>query len=400
MNLSHNQIRDALALAINSGRAPENRVWVRDVFSDYVVYEDSGPDAALVKRTYAILDDKVTLGEPETVQEVRSYVPVKFTADMAAGEEIAGFVTWSGKIFEVGDYPDKQFSLSEGEADAITIAGFEPVQFDLEHQSTVLDGKLGGLEKVWRVGKSLFGLTRVPKAVDALIGSDPRRVSLEFDPATKRIRKIALVKNPRIADAELVAAFSAKPRSGPAMNPITKAIKSLFGTLQSATPEDLAAAEGELQGKPGTEGPVTPSTFSADDRAELQRLRAELATLKSKQSVDGSARLRETAVKFADDLIAAKKAVPAEKDALVAAFEASANADAPSGVAFSDSGDLTEGAALKTFKAACNARPALILTEDKTGKFALAASGESDASTTPTIDTDAIYNARKEGSGK
>src|SRR5687767_12844735 len=64
------------------------------------------------------------------------------------------YVRMQGKIFEVGDYPHKQFSLSEAEADK-AIAQFAPVPADLEHMPTILDGKLGVLRRIWRDGKSI-----------------------------------------------------------------------------------------------------------------------------------------------------------------------------------------------------------------------------------------------------
>lgn len=114
-----------------------------------------------------------------------------------------------GKIFEVGDYPDKEFALDEAEADA-AIAAFAPVQADYEHRKGPLDGKLGRLTRVWREGRSLFGEVELPDWLDAALADTGRKISLAWSHAPqKRIVGWGWVRTPRVTDATLFAAFSA-----------------------------------------------------------------------------------------------------------------------------------------------------------------------------------------------
>lgn len=121
--------------------------------------------------------------------------------------EPADYVTRTGKIFEIGDYPDKGFTLTESEADA-AIAAFQPVPLDLEHTPTILDGKLGTLKRVWRDGASLFGETELASWLDARLTDDERKVSCTWDRERKTLAKLALVRSPRVSDAVLMSAYS------------------------------------------------------------------------------------------------------------------------------------------------------------------------------------------------
>lgn len=57
--------------------------------------------------------------------------------------------------------------------------------------------------------KELFGTVKIPKWLDTIIGKDPLKTSLELARDTKTIVGNALVLNPRVHDAQLVAAFTA-----------------------------------------------------------------------------------------------------------------------------------------------------------------------------------------------
>ena len=131
-----------------------------------------------------------------------------FTFEFSADPTIEdGLVVREGKVFELGNFPDKGFSLNALEADA-AIAHFTPVANDLEHKSTILDGLLGDIRGLRRDGNELFGKVAIPRWLDSLIGKDPIKVSLAFDSA-KRVIGNALTINPRITDAQVAAAFTA-----------------------------------------------------------------------------------------------------------------------------------------------------------------------------------------------
>lgn len=113
-----------------------------------------------------------------------------------------------GLIFRAGDYPDKDFRITAEEL-AEAAADFVAVDTDLEHLPTVLSGKLGKLEAVKVDGDSLYGGVREPEWLKQALGSDPRKVSATWDKAKKRLIGLAYTLNPRISDAQIVAAFTA-----------------------------------------------------------------------------------------------------------------------------------------------------------------------------------------------
>lgn len=124
----------------------------------------------------------------------------------AAGGET---VVRRGLLFRAGSYPDKNFDLTPEEmADAAR--EFEPVLAEMEHLPTILDGKLGRLREVSTDGAgALFGALEIPRWLHETVGPDPLKVSLVWDRETKRIKRVGLVRSPRITDAAVFAAFSA-----------------------------------------------------------------------------------------------------------------------------------------------------------------------------------------------
>lgn len=153
--------------------------------------------------------------------------------DTVKETEDGEYILRTGKIFESGSYPDKKFEMTSEELlDAI--ADFQPVEVDLEHMPTILDGKLGKLEAVaiGANGKDLIGTVRLPKWLDTQLGEAERKVSATWDRATKKLLKLALVRNPRVKDAALMAAFMANELSdsleGSTQEEATKAIQEVL----------------------------------------------------------------------------------------------------------------------------------------------------------------------------
>lgn len=130
--------------------------------------------------------------------------------DKTTPELPPGFVWREGKIFEVGDHPTHNFSLSEEEADR-AIAEFQPLDGDLEHRPSVLSGKVGKLARVWRDGKALFGGAVVPEWLDAIFRSGEREplMSCEWHRRTKKLEGWGWVLDPAIPDAALFSAYAA-----------------------------------------------------------------------------------------------------------------------------------------------------------------------------------------------
>jgi len=293
-------------------------------------------------------------------------------------------ITRTGKLFTAGDYPDKQFSLTEEELTA-AIEHFAPVAANLQHRESLLDGKLGGLQKVWRQGKELFGEIQIPAWLHETVGSEPIKPSLEWDRATKRICGLAYVVSPRIADAALMSAFSAwetshaeltvsipadftlpdRPTKEFVMSttianptPLDK-IKALLG-LAGVTPEKadavLAAANFSVS------EPSAPVNFSDSPEykamtARLDAQKAEVDAHKAAFAAQSALAIQRDAAAFATEQVTSLRAFPAEKDVIAAAFAQAAadDAAAPVTVTFG-AGDADKGSRVDALKALFNAR--------------------------------------------
>lgn len=365
MKLSFEQIRSLLYEAIQPKGASSSdySCWVKEVFEDEVVYHKGGE---LYKAPYSVsADGEVKLGDPVEVKEETKYVPVFSEQRLFAAfkETLAdGTVVRRGKVFEAGDFPDKQVKFDEDDL-THAVKEFSPVENDLEHASTVLDGKLGRLERVWQKGSELFGEVHLPKWLDEAIGDEPIKVSLAFDRA-KRIVGNALVLRPRIADAAIMSAFSASSTSTPTKGAtpeenkpmkLKDAIKHLFGLdkvedldAEVNLPEGLTAPTSPAQ--PPAATPETPApaqapapAFSAEQDARFKALEAQF--------------VKEKAYAFADGVIRDKKALPAQRDQVAGMFTQAVTADADGGPLFSAEAGVKEGKNVETLKAFFNAAP-------------------------------------------
>lgn len=115
----------------------------------------------------------------------------------------------TGLLFRAGDFPDKAFSMTADELAAAVEAFTAPVPVDLEHRSTVLDGKLGEVVALDAVGDELHGTVRLPRWLDDAIGTAPRKVSATWDRTSKTLQGLALVLEPRVEDAALLSSYTA-----------------------------------------------------------------------------------------------------------------------------------------------------------------------------------------------
>jgi hypothetical protein len=121
----------------------------------------------------------------------------------------------AGLLFRAGEYPDKAYAMTPDELKAAVEDFSGPVALDLEHVPSVLDGKIGELVSVECSddGDELHGIVALPKWLDAIL--DERKVSATWDRATKRLAGLALVRNPRVSDAALMAAFNNATMTAP-----------------------------------------------------------------------------------------------------------------------------------------------------------------------------------------
>lgn len=236
-DLSFEDIRDRLSNALNVGRAGNTYTYIRNVYPDAVVFAVSDDSAIapgeLYRAPYSWSESgEVIIGEKTKVTERRVYDVAKFNFSVDGAEPSeSGDVVWSGMIFRAGDYPDKGVSFSESDLDEM-VANHAPAKFDIEHAKTVFDGKLGELTSISRVGNELHGRAILPRWLYANVLRDKKvPVSVEITKAKPcRVTGVALTLNPRVADAELSAAFSAGPglRNGKPMD-IIESLKAALG---------------------------------------------------------------------------------------------------------------------------------------------------------------------------
>lgn len=293
------------------------------------------------------------------------------------------------KVFEVGNYPDKNFEFTKDDA-ARAVAAFRPVQIDLEHQSTVLDGKLGKLVQVSLNpdGVTLSGVVEIPNWLDENLKGQPIPVSLEFDRETKQIVKMALTVDPRVRDAA-IAAFN-RGASSPKKESVTMSklkelrdgiaalfSKHLAGEGDDAATTDPADASGASAASgapaapnplPSPENPVTPPppivappaspAISAELSNRLAKAEATNAQFAAQIAKLEAEQRNKDAEHFADEVIRQGKAFPTERNFIVAQFCAAHDDDKanPKTVQFGAKPE-EKGTRLDALKASFAARP-------------------------------------------
>jgi hypothetical protein len=371
--LSYQAKTDLVAAALRKPN-PDGAVYIRDLYDVDVVYVEG---EVLMRRSYSIdpVTQVVTLGQAERVAEDRVYVPVQVGFSRSEGDTDI----YRGKLFEAGDFPDKGISFTEAEL-AELVKGVD-VFNNLEHTPTVLDKKLGRTHSMFMKGSEVHGTVEIPSALRTLINSKTLKTSFEFDRKTKRIIGNAIVMNPRITDAQVVAAFSAPPeasRKGPVMDVIAK-----MKALLSGVSDDGVT-------------PVVTPTFSVDP--EVARLKAENTRLLQQQADGEAARIKAAAATFADDALNANKITPALRDSVVILFGHAVRDDNAGKACFSATGDIIVGERVAALKALVAALPPHSLTTEQIpGKAVFAGDVAKPAS---TIDTAAIYAGYNNPGGK
>jgi hypothetical protein len=106
------------------------------------------------------------------------------------------------KIFEAGDYPDKQITVTEDDLDAI-VGNFAGAPVKVEHTDSPLD-PLGTVKRVWRQGGELFARLAFPSDLAAFLerrGVKKLSVALYKDPL--RLAEVSLVLSPRVPSAAM-----------------------------------------------------------------------------------------------------------------------------------------------------------------------------------------------------
>ena len=128
--------------------------------------------------------------------------------------EVAGPLTFSdeemssertARLLEVGEYPDKGLTLTEGDLDGLVARFSAGLPVKVEHTDSPLD-PLGTVQRVWREGGVLFGMLASPSDLGAFLrrrGAAKLSVGLHRDPL--RLAEVSLVLKPRVAAATLMS---------------------------------------------------------------------------------------------------------------------------------------------------------------------------------------------------
>lgn len=365
MKLSFEEIRQKLWDALNAKAAAAGQTmpsqelgfWIESVYEDELIYCQGGK---LFKAPWVINDSNdVSIGEAVEVEKKVKYQALfsdeRLLTEFSVKED-GDMIVRSGKLFEAGEFPDKGVKFDENDI-SFAVDSFAPVENDLEHASTILDGKLGSLKKVWKKGEEIFGDVAIPKWLDKAIGNEPIKVSLAFD-RHKRIVGNALVLNPRISDAVVMSAFSrhsstqetfGKPggTKTPMKIKLGDAIKHLFGAVKTddlnaevEVPEIAQAVFSASAPAPSTPAVSTPAPVK-DEAAEAQAITFKAV---EKNLVNAAALV------FADSVIRDKKALPAQREQIAAMFGNSVELDANGGSMFSANGSINEGSQVKAIR--------------------------------------------------
>lgn len=320
------------------------------------------------------------------------------------------YVVRTGKIFEAGEYPDKELTVTEEELAQLAEDFRGMVPQNIEHEESVFDGKLGWLVSVYAKGKELFGSSLIPRWLDTVLGEDDMPVSVELKTVNDRLslEGLALTVSPRVSDAQLLAAYSTfknefsrnyKPAEEENMASERQAnwLQKLWERLtKSEIPEEILDADVDNvmlvatdNTKPddNKEGDKTPPVAASDDKEEDgddnddnddKKLNAQAGDFNALLT----ATVRTAAENFYQKNLLDGKVSPAEKDYLVKMFISAAIDDGDGKSCFSNDGTLKYGKRLTDLTGLIEARPKNIMTTEQIPAnatlFALSQYGQKD----------------------
>lgn len=330
-------------------------------------------------------------------------LPDSWAAEMSAGSEAEselcfdstpaddGFL-YSGPIFKAGNYKDKNLNVTEEDLSTI-VRNFKPAPLRFNHDNSVLDPALDGYQllSVWKKGDELHGLAKFPQWLHSALKTCGNKVKVSVGVLRdfSAVKELSLTPNPRISDAQLLAAFqeefAGKRNSAPdqamiqrmhdltvslgascdggadeeenddndgdefagKQKPMKKTLLAKFQDLWAKNPailEEAGISAAELDDAPA-EGAI-----DTEMREKLAKFEAELARNREVQ-------LRQAAVSFAEGVIRSGKAVPAMAESIAALFCQAAKADNDGVAQFDSNGEAVEGENLKALKALFDSAP-------------------------------------------
>lgn len=377
-----------LTAKLAQGKTVDQRPWIVDIYPSEVIWStDYGK--AYSKASYTIdSEGKVTLGDVKKVIRATSYETVTLSIewfDLDQSDEVifSDRIVRNGKIFEAGEYKDKAFSITEEEL-ASAAAAFSPCDVDYQHVSGPLDGQLGKLEKVW-IGddkKTLFGSVSLPKWLDDILPI--KKVSATWDRAKKTIRGLALVTNPRVTDAAVMAAFAGSRHSSADLKDLQSihdilvkhGVSCEASDVEYKETEDMALDQAKLLtsitetmttllDRQSSKEVSTNAAFASDPA--YKEMQEQLADLRKDRARERALRVQSEAVAFARDEIRENRAMPNEEDLIVSAYAQAALDDValPTQITFAVGGATTTGTRVDALKATYAARKPHALTGEQ-----------------------------------
>ncbi|HET6456804.1 MAG TPA: hypothetical protein VFI02_20590 [Armatimonadota bacterium] len=210
-SISLDEISQRVRTAVYEKYDPEMRlaIYCKEIFDDYVIMEDD-EENKLLKIAWSLdADGNVILGEEQEVEEI--YKPVETPSPAVAPSftmpQSAEIVERPARLLEAGDYSNTHgIVVTEDDIDTI-IGNFDSesgAPLKIEHQDTPFDGFLGTVKKLWRQGKELWSTIAFSPVAWALAErAGAKKLSVGINPEKTKLGEVSLVRNPRIASAQV-----------------------------------------------------------------------------------------------------------------------------------------------------------------------------------------------------
>lgn len=336
------------------------------------------------------------------------------------------------RIFRFGDYPDKEWSITADEfraanAGETTIpVGLDPIgKGHYEGEESWLDGETGTADFEVK-GDELHAKLKLPAWVNGVIERHQAKISAVFDRASKRLKKIDLVKVARVKDAVAFAgeadvvlfeddepdvefcddgkldmaqqqheiAAAVMPRLCSNRRPKVQFAGELRGERAARLLHDHAVHEGgahcpgmghhhgeEVGMSDENEDVLDEQEDGQDEEKDADKdvefttqTATEKALLARIERLEAEGALKD-AVTFADSITRGReaRAYPVERAAIVEGYQRARAVDARLGdtVTFSEAGSKRQGSHLEAFKASYAVRPRITVRDPKVVTFEL-----------------------------
>ena len=137
----------------------------------------------------------------EIVADWGDEAPPKYIVSLAEGNDLS-WVDRKAKLFEVGEYADKNLRVEAQDLHRLAASLDAPVPVWIEHTETPLE--MGYLTDIQAAGNELFGvLALTPEADEIIEKSKAKSLSLSVSRELDRIYEVSIVAKPRIESARL-----------------------------------------------------------------------------------------------------------------------------------------------------------------------------------------------------